>query len=181
MTEKTTKLNASQRISALEDAIVKIEEKYGNQIMEMAKIMDELDRKIIAINRRLNANIEATDSGDKVNDIIQEENNKQLKFQVDSLLESGVFSSIEESTDTNTFIVCRYLNKEGKTTMPRAQFYVKSLKEEEQEQFIGLKAGDMLEKDDFDIEILELYKGVFDESEESTEKQEHTEETLSES
>lgn len=150
------KPNASQRLDALETKILQ----YDAQIQEMAKIIDEVDRKFIALAKRVNASITASDSNDAVDKIMQDENAKELKNMTDVLVDQGVLTPAPESEiNEKSFVVGRHISNEGNEITPRLQFYTGSLISEEQNKFIGKKIGDMILSEDksVSIEITEIY------------------------
>jgi len=163
----TKKLSASDRISALENKLMD----QQSQIMKMAEIIDEVDRKFVALAKRLNAAISATDSGEVVDTIIQTDNVNKLKAMIDNLVEQKLLTKNDEAEISETsFIVGRHMSKNGDVITPRLQFYVGSLQDEEKSKFIGQKLGHMAISEDEGvmIEVTEIY----DVSSESEEKEE---------
>ena len=154
---KDKKLTATQRIEGLEETILS----QTAQIEELANIIDEVDRKFIALTKRVNASITASSSNDAVDKLIQAENEKELKKLTEMLVDQKVLTDNSEGEVTEeSFVVGRHISDEGDELNPRLQFYAGSLVEAERNKFLGKKLGDMIESDDksVSIEITELYQ-----------------------
>ena len=131
------------------------------QIEELARVCDEIDRKFMALAKRVNASITASDSNGAVDQLIQAENEKELVKLTEMLVEQKVLTDDSEGeVSESSFVVGRHISDEGDELNPRVQFYAGSLVEAERDKFIGKKLGDMVESDDksVSIEITELYQ-----------------------
>lgn len=156
---KERKPSASERIEGLERKVLA----QDAQIEKLAEILDEVDRKFIALAKRVNASITASSTNETVDSIIQEENAKELKKMVDTLVEmGGLVANNDGEIVEQSFVVGRHISAEGNEITPRLQFYNGSLVEEERVKFLGKKVGDMIESDDksVSIEITEIYETV---------------------
>ena len=154
---KDKKQTATQRIEGLEQTILS----QTAQIEELANVCDEIDRKFIALTKRVNASITASSSNDEVDKLIQAENEKELIKLTEMLVKQRVLIDNSEGEVTEaSFVVGRHVSSEGNEVNPRLQFYAGSLVEGERNKFLGKKLGDMIESDDksISIEITELYK-----------------------
>lgn len=144
---KTEKLNATQRLEALEKAFANLSAKLEQQF---AIVADELNRQneiSTALAKRLNAIVKAGDNGgvstEAVKDAIVSEAAKELKAKVDFLVEQGLLVlNNDKAIDENTFFVGREVDFEGNEVNPRTQMLVSSLQKEAQERLIGKKVGD---------------------------------------
>jgi len=176
---------ASQKIKALEDKLMSHEKNF----LILADEIDGLKTVISGLTKRLNATISAGEaeegiSNKSVNDLIVQDNVKELKGKIDFLLEQGVLEKPEEGIKTaqDTFVVGREVDEEGNTVNPRVQFAIGSLDPELQKQLIGFSVGDkiLLREGDPQLEVSEIYKvgtpsvdSKFDE--EDLEKEENSE------
>lgn len=167
--KKTTapkKATSTQKLAALEDKAMAHERNF----LVLADEIDQLKVLIQGLNKRLNAAIKAGETEDglsnqSVQDIIIEENEKELKGKVDFLVEQGLLKKLgeEDVTDIRSFLVGKEIDSEsGKVVNPRAQFSVGSLSPDLQEKVIGLKLGDStsFREEDPDFVVTELYSIV---------------------
>ena len=167
--KKTTapkKATSTQKLAALEDKAMAHERNF----LVLADEIDQLKVLIQGLNKRLNAAIKAGEteeglSNQTVQDIIIEENEKELKGKVDFLVEQGLLKKLgeEDVTDIRSFLVGKEIDSEsGKVVNPRAQFSVGSLSPDLQEKVIGLKLGDStsFREEDPDFVVTELYSIV---------------------
>jgi hypothetical protein len=167
--KKTTapkKATSTQKLAALEDKAMAHERNF----LVLADEIDQLKVLIQGLNKRLNAAIKAGETEDglsnqSVQDIIIEENEKELKGKVDFLVEQGLLKKLgkKEVADIKSFIVGKEVDSEsGKVVNPRAQFSVGSLSPDLQEKVIGLKLGDStsFREEDPDFVVTELYSIV---------------------
>lgn len=167
--KKTTapkKATSTQKLAALEDKAMAHERNF----LVLADEIDQLKVLIQGLNKRLNAAIKAGEteeglSNQTVQDIIIEENEKELKGKVDFLVEQGLLKKLGEEDVTNirSFLVGKEIDSEsGKVVNPRAQFSVGSLSPDLQEKVIGLKLGDStsFREEDPDFVVTELYSIV---------------------
>ena len=145
----TSKMNASQRLEALESTIANLGSKLDSQFQAVADEFNRLNQLNVALAKRLNAIIKAGDSGDinneSVKNIIVDEASKELKAQVDMLIEQGLLTlNNKREIDDNTFVVGRETNLEGLEINPRTQFLVGALQEDAKKIVLGRKAGDSI-------------------------------------
>jgi len=160
------KATSTQKLAALEDKAMAHERNF----LVLADEIDQLKVLIQGLNKRLNAAIKAGETEDglsnqSVQDIIIEENEKELKGKVDFLVEQGLLKKLgkKEVADIKSFIVGKEVDSEsGKVVNPRAQFSVGSLSPDLQEKVIGLKLGDStsFREEDPDFVVTELYSIV---------------------
>lgn len=145
----TSKMNASQRLEALENVIAGLGNKLENQFQIVAEEINRLNELNVALAKRLNAIIKAGDGGDingqTVKNVIVDEAAKELKSKVDMLIEQGILTlNNEKAIDDNTFVVGREVNADGEEINPRTQFLVGSLQEEAKTMVLGKKTGDSI-------------------------------------
>lgn len=161
----TKKLTASQRIAALEEiAMVQRE-----QIDILAEELDQTRNTISSLAKRLNAVIQAGESGtisnDSINSIVLDESVKELKGRVDYLKNQGVLK-LNEDKDTNiseqNFVVGRQVDEDGNVVSPRVQFAVGSLDDSLKTKMLGKQLGDLVpdESSGTSLEITEIYDVV---------------------
>lgn len=158
--EKDVKMNASQKLEALENII----QKQSNQINIIADEIDRLSNVITALAKRVNAIVRTGDEGQKisteqVNALLVSDAAKELQGKVNFLVQQGILVlNNNKEIDDNTFVVGRELNSEGEEINPRVQFAVKSLEQDGQNKVKGKKAGDSIVGDDgINMEILEVF------------------------
>lgn len=165
MSEKKQKVkaNASQKLQALEDKV----SLYDRNFDFLAEELDNLRNLVTGLAKRVNATITAGEKGEinpqSVNDIIIQENEKELKSKVDFLIQQGVIKLNNElEINDNTFIVGREITEEGIESNPRVQFAVSSISDEVKSKILGKKAGDSisLSEGNPNLEILEVYELV---------------------
>lgn len=149
----TSKMNAAQRLEALENIIANLGSKLETQFQVVADEINRLNELNVALAKRLNAIIKAGDEGDingkSVKGIIIDEAAKELKSKVDMLIEQGILVlNNDKAIDENTFVVGRELNTEGEEINPRTQFLVGSLQEAGRNLVIGKKAGDSIKDEE---------------------------------
>ena len=153
-------MTAAQKLEALENMFMT----QNNQIEILADEIDQLRSQLVAVNKRLNATIQAGDQGavssDSINKIILSDNMKELESRITFLAEQGVLVRNDEAEVTDkTFVVGREIDTEGNVTNPRVQFAVQSVDPELKKQITGKKAGDVVaysESQD-SLEITEVY------------------------
>ena len=161
-TEQVTqpKRNAAETIKALENAFMS----QNQQIQILADEIDRMRQLITALNKRLNASIQAAEggnlTGDSVNKIILNENVKELEDKVAFLIDRGVLKKNDESPITDkTFLVGRTIDTEGNVVDPRIQFSVGSIDKVIQDKLANKKVGEIVSYEDGEpsLEITELY------------------------
>lgn len=151
------KQNAAQKLEALENAFMQ----QNAQIEILAEEIDRLRELVVALNKRLNASIQATDTGTSVNQIIMDENQKELKAKIDFLVEQGVLQRDDnQQIDEQTFVVGRELDQEANVINPRVQFAVNTVDNSLKSALMGKKAGDVVAYDEKEpsLEVTEVYK-----------------------
>ncbi len=165
-TKKTTeatpaKSNAAQRVQALENMLLM----QDQQIKALANEILDVRETTTALARRLSATVRAAETGtvtnSSVNQILIEENVKDLENKVKFLVEQQVMVKSETGEVVPTgFVVARELNQEtNEVVNPRIQFAMGSLAPEMIEKFSGKKVGDVVRYDDTApaLEIVESY------------------------
>jgi hypothetical protein len=149
-TSKTTgKMNATQRIEALENLFSNLGGRLDEQFKIVAEEINRLNELNVALAKRLNAIIKAGDEGDinnkSVKGIIISEAAKELKSKVEMLVEQGILNlNNDKEIDNNTFVVAREVDSEGEEINPRTQFLVGSLQEDAKKLLLGRKSGDSI-------------------------------------
>lgn len=159
--KQPAKLNASQKLEALEQMII-------TQEARILTLADEIDKNrilISSLNKRLNASIRAAESGglnnESVNKLIVEDNVRELEGKVKFLVDQGALKLENESEiDEKSFVVGRGVDDEGNVVNPRLQFAVNSLDESVKTPLMGRKAGEVIQysEEEPKIEITEIYK-----------------------
>jgi hypothetical protein len=157
------KQNASQKIEALENALMSQNGKFDI----LAEEIDRLRQMMTALTKRLNASIQAAEDGgltsDSVNKIILGENMKELEAKVQYLVEQGVLQRNDDSEITDrTFVVGREIDTEGNVVNPRVQFSVNSVDGEVKSRLLTKKAGNVISYSETEpsLEITEVYQIV---------------------
>jgi len=155
------KQNAVQKMSALENAFMQ----QNQQINVLADEIDRLRQLLTAVNKRLNASIQASEEGGltgaSVNKIIMNENMKELEGKISYLVEQGVLTlNNEAEISDKTFVVGREIDSEGNVVNPRVQFAVGSVDKTLQEKLVSKKAGAIISHDAAEpsLEIMEVYE-----------------------
>jgi len=159
-----SKLNASQKLEALESKITDMESKLDRAIQLLLERVNSLADTDVAIAKRINAIVKAGDEGgvttDSVKTAVVNQAAIELKARVQMLIDNGLLTLDNESPiTTESFVVGRELSSEGEEINPRIQFAVKSLQQEVQDTLIGKKAGEAIsdEKSQTSMEITEVY------------------------
>ena len=158
-----SKLNASQKIAALENQVLNLEKLLNTKCGILADEIDRLGEIVQKLTQRINAAIQAGEEGDlsmnKVDSMMIDANTKELVDKVNFLIASGVLHKCDGPIDGMSFIVAKEL-KDGKVINSRLQFAMPSISEELQKPFIGKKIGDQVTFEDSDIvtEIIECYQ-----------------------
>lgn len=156
---KPKKMNATQKLLALEELVASL----NGKIDVMADEIEKLSTFIKSITKRLNASIKVADSDNDVKKIIIKENIKELEGKVTFLEQQGVLIKNDEALITDpTFVVAREVDDDGNEVNPRVQFAVGSLDPSYKKNLIGKKLGDLVkpEGDTFTLEIMEIYNIV---------------------
>jgi hypothetical protein len=181
--KETSKMNATQRIEALENLFSSLGGRLDEQFKIVADEINRLNELNVALAKRLNAIIKAGDEGDinnkSVKGIIISEAAKELKSKVDMLVEQGILTlNNDREIDDNTFVVAREIDSEGEEINPRTQFLVGSLQEEAKKLVLGRKAGDsvndaglkqtLIIMETYDVKQIDTSTS-FEENQESTE------------
>lgn len=159
-----SKLNASQKLEALETKITDLESKLDRAIQLLLERVNSLADTDVALAKRINAIVKAGDEGgvttDSVKTAVVNQAATELKARVQMLIDNGLLTLDNESPiTTESFVVGRELSSEGEEINPRIQFAVKSLQQEVQDSLIGKKAGESIsdEKSQTSMEITEVY------------------------
>jgi hypothetical protein len=157
------KMNASQKIDALEQMILTHNAKFEI----LAEEIDVANNKIISLAKRLNATIKAGEqgdiSGDSINKMMVEENIKVLEMKVQHLIDNGILLKNDDAEIADdVFFVGRELDEEGAVLNPRIQWAAQTVDESLKKLCYGLKTGDIAknEESNTSLEILEVYKIV---------------------
>lgn len=153
------KLTAAQRITALEDNAMA--QQQNNQIL--AGEIDNLRQTMASLARRLNATIQAGEEGvignETVNNLLIEENTKELEGKVNFLIEQGVLEKAkEEGIHERSFVVGRELDENKDIVNPRIQFALVSVVPEMKGLLLGKKVGDVVQnsEDGINLEVMEI-------------------------
>lgn len=159
-----SKLNASQKLEALENKITDMESKLDRAIQLLLERVNSLADTDVALAKRINAIVKAGDEGgvttDSVKTAVVNQAATELRARVQMLIDNGLLTLDNESPiTTESFVVGRELSSEGEEINPRIQFAVKSLQQEVQDTLIGKKAGESIsdEKSQTSMEITEVY------------------------
>lgn len=155
------KRNAAQTIEALENMLLG----QNQQIEVLAEEIDKLRQMLIALNKRVNASIQAAEegglNGESVNKIIMNENIKELESKVQFLVDQGVLKKNDGAEITDkTFVVGRELDAKGAVVNPRVQFAVGSIDNVVKEKLLLKKTGDVVSYNENEpsLEITEVYE-----------------------
>lgn len=159
-----SKLNASQKLEALENKITDMESKLDRAIQLLLERVNSLADTDVALAKRINAIVKAGDEGgvttDSVKTAVVNQAATELRARVQMLIDNGLLTLDNESPiTTESFVVGRELSSEGEEINPRIQFAIKSLQQEVQDTLIGKKAGESIpdEKSQTSMEITEVY------------------------
>jgi hypothetical protein len=154
-------MTAAQKLEALENSFMA----QNQQIEILADEIDSLRQTLVAVNKRLNASIQAAEqgslTGESVNKIILGDNMKELESRITFLVENGALvRSDDKEIDSMTFVVGREIDTTGNVTNPRVQFSVQSVDPQLKAQILGKKAGDVVAYSETEdsLEITEVYQ-----------------------
>jgi len=157
--EKVKKITATKRLEALEEAVLGFQQRF----LILADEIDKLSAGLMATTKTIDGLLEATKTREAVNDIIVNENIKEMEQKVKLFQEQGILIK-EEGEDAEvgerSYIVGRELDQEGNVLNPRIHFAYPSLTEEEKELFLGKKISEVIMQDaesNTGLEILEIF------------------------
>jgi len=175
------KMSGVERLAALEDTI----SRQNGKLEFLAGEIDKIATSVGILAKRLKATIDATESENKVDELILNENIRELEGKTTMLVDQGVIVRDKAHTvDNRTFIVARDHNN-GEVVNPRIQFSTSSIDEKFLKQLEGKKEGDFVtfEGTESELELVEVYR-ISDPKdteqnfeEEATEAVDNTEET----
>ena len=168
--DKKTNLTAAQKLEQLENKIAQLNELVladRRSIEVMAEEIERTNTNLSFLARRQNGIIEVlTDknlaTNDDVNRKIEEYEVNDLKEKLKFLVDQGVLVKDEDGTvNDKSFVVARDLLN-GEVVVPRLQFSIPSLREENKQLILGKKVGDIIttDKSEVSTEITEIYKIV---------------------
>ena len=166
------KIKASERLSAIESALVPTQRRVGELEMIVFNLSREneiLKDALQLLHEKLESVIALSNEGkslsnNNINEKVVMLKEQALKDKVDDLVNAKQITAAEEVTD-NSLVVARELNKNGTVENPRIQFLTSRLVEELQNKFIGKKVGELIkgEEDKLDLEIMEIYNVTINE------------------
>ena len=166
------KVKASERLSAIESALVPTQRRVGELEMIVFNLSREneiLKDALQLLHEKLESVIALSNEGkslsnNNINEKVVMLKEQALKDRVDDLVNAKQITAAEEVTD-NSLVVARELNKNGTVENPRIQFLTSRLVEELQNKFIGKKVGELIkgEEDKLDLEIMEIYNVTINE------------------
>ena len=149
-------LSATETPQNLESALSATLE--NNQ--ELIQEVQQLKNSVQGLAKRLNATIKAGEKGNISDDSVQQElvsmNILDLKKRIEVAVTAGVFVKADEVQE-GSFLVTRELNKENEVINPRLQFPLAQIEPTIASQLMGKKAGEVLELEQSNVEILEIY------------------------
>lgn len=189
------KPKASERLSAIENALIPTQRRVGELEMVLFNLSREneiLKDALQLLHEKLESVIALSNEGqpltnENINEKVVLLKELALKDKVKQMEDAGQIQAAEEATN-NSLIVARELNKDGTVENPRIQFLTARLIEELQNKFIGKKVGDLIkgDEDKLDLEIMEIYDitinqiGGEEQSEPVAEEEQQVEESDSE-
>jgi hypothetical protein len=166
------KVKASERLSAIESALVPTQRRVGELemiVFNLSRENDILKDALQLLHEKLESVIALSNEGkslsnNNINEKVVMLKEQALKDRVDDLVNAKQITAAEEVTD-NSLVVARELNKNGTVENPRIQFLTSRLVEELQNKFIGKKVGDLIkgEENKLDLEIMEIYNVTINE------------------
>ena len=166
------KVKASERLSAIESALVPTQRRVGELemiVFNLSRENDILKDALQLLHEKLESVIALSNEGkslsnNNINEKVVMLKEQALKDRVDDLVNAKQITAAEEVTD-NSLVVARELNKNGTVENPRIQFLTSRLVEELQNKFIGKKVGELIkgEEDKLDLEIMEIYNVTINE------------------
>lgn len=160
--EKVNKLTAAQQLQAMQNILAQHHGKFDI----LADEIDKVSNLLLTLNKKVNAILEAGDSGsinkDTVSGVLLDKAVQELKSKVDGLIELKAISITGDGViaDERHFVVAREVDEEGNVVNPRTQFAVIALPAEMKPQYVGKKVGDLIKSEgsDVSLEIMEVYK-----------------------
>jgi len=169
---ESKKVKASERLSAIESALVPTQRRVGELemiVFNLSRENDILKDALQLLHEKLESVIALSNEGkslsnNNINEKVVMLKEQALKDRVDDLVNAKQITAAEEVTD-NSLVVARELNKNGTVENPRIQFLTSRLVEELQNKFIGKKVGELIkgEEDKLDLEIMEIYNVTINE------------------
>ncbi len=153
---KAPKLNAKQKIEAIEDRLSGMD----SQFMILAEEIDKIATVVQQVVRRLTAVVKATESETGVQKIMLDNSIEELKDRVSFLIDQGALIKDDKRLINDmTFLVCREVDNESNVINPRIQFAILSLADDAvKAPFLGKKLGDIVTTEDgVKLEVTEVY------------------------
>lgn len=163
MSENETKKNATERLEDLETTLNQVIQ-HIQPLEQMAKELMGAKEALKLLNNKLDATVKAVNEGgqvteDRLNDLMIQNNVRDLTAKVTSMVTSGLLVSTD-TVGKESFVVINEADPSGKVVNPRMQFLVSTLQDEGlKAKLDGAKAGSNILVGDqgASINILEAY------------------------
>jgi hypothetical protein len=161
--EGSQKLNATQRIEALENSLLQSNQKFSILAEEIDRIAELVKRMGLKLNAVIEAGSGGNLSKEGVSQVLVDNAVKELKAKTEQFVTMGIIEPADQDASIDSdeyFIVGREVDENGNVINPRIQFALKSLEDSLRSTFLTKKIGDLVSNDNksFPIEIVELYK-----------------------
>ena len=163
MSNNHKKLNAAQRLEALEKAMVLVDK----TIHELFKSIEGLRLAGKTLNNKVDSIISASSQGQQINDdvvnkIMTENNVNELKDRIEALKTSGQLTEGSEIGDMSLMVLREVDPDTNEVVNPRIQIAYQLLADSTKDLIKGKKAGDIVSmgEDKLNLEVLEVYEIV---------------------
>lgn len=163
MSNNDKKLNAAQRLEALEKAMVLVDK----TIHELFKSVEGLRLAGKTLNNKVDSIISASSQGQQINDdvvnkIMTENNVQELKDRIEALKNSGQLSEGAEIGEMSLMVLREVDPDTNEVVNPRIQIAYQLLADSTKDLIKGKKAGDIVSmgEDKLNLEVLEVYEIV---------------------
>lgn len=177
------KVKASERLSAIESALIPTQRRVGELEMILFNLSREneiLKDALQLLHEKLESVIALSNEGspltnENINEKVVLLKEQALKDKVTQMVDAGQIAKTEKVTE-NSLVVARELNKNGTVENPRIQFLTSRLIQELQDKFIDKTVGDLIkgDEDKLDLEIMEIYNVTLNELSSSESEQTST-------
>lgn len=177
------KVKASERLSAIESALIPTQRRVGELEMILFNLSREneiLKDALQLLHEKLESVIALSNEGspltnENINEKVVLLKEQVLKDKVTQMVDAGQIAKTEKVTE-NSLVVARELNKNGTVENPRIQFLTSRLIQELQDKFIDKTVGDLIkgDEDKLDLEIMEIYNVTLNELSSSESEQTST-------
>ena len=153
----SNKKTAKERLDSLEEQVMDLHHSNlalatitENQRLAVVELSDKLDALIFLSEREGKVSEETIKEQRKTNAI------ENMKSDINEAIEKGALTKVEV-VGSRSFIVVQEKDKKGNIVQERAQVALMNMPPEIKDDFLGLNKGAIVEKEEVNIELQEIY------------------------